>query len=55
MTSDNIGEIGIGDGNMVIMEPMIEASESDTEMIGEMMEIIQGRFPQVAITFRTRI
>lgn len=55
VTSDNIGEVGIGDGNMVIMEPMIEASKSDTEMIGEMMEIIQGRFPQVAITFRTRI
>ena len=55
VTSDNVGEVGIGDGNMVIMEPMIEASESDTEMIGEMMEIIQDRFPQVAINFRTRI
>ena len=55
VTSDNIGEVGIGDGNMVVMEPMIEASESDTEMIGEMMEIIQDRFPQVAISFRTRI
>ena len=55
VVSDNIGEVGIGDGNMVIMEPMIEASESDTEMIGEMMEIIQDRFPQVAINFRPRI
>ena len=55
VTSDNIGEVGIGDGNMVIMEPMIEASGTDTTMIGEMMELIQERFPQVTITFRTRV
>ena len=55
VTSDNIGEVGIGDGNMVIMEPMIEASDTDTTMIGEMMELIQERFPQVTITFRTRV
>ena len=55
VTSDNIGEVGIGDGNMVIMEPMIEASGTDTTMIGEMMELIQERVPQVTITFRTRV
>ena len=45
--SDNIGEVGIGDGNMVIMDPMIEPQESDAEVIGEMVEEMAFRFPQV--------
>jgi hypothetical protein len=53
--SDNIGEVGIGDGNMVIMDPMIEPQESDAEIIGEMMEQIACRFPQVRFDFRTKL
>lgn len=45
--SDNIGEVGIGDGNMVIMDPMIEPQESDAEIIGEMMEQIAFEFPHI--------
>ena len=54
VVSDNVGELGIGDGNMVIMDPMIEPIDEDAEIIGEMMEQIQFRFPQVTIEYKSK-
>lgn len=54
VVSDNVAELGLGDGNVVIMDPMIVPQEEDAEIIGEMMEQISVRFPQVKIDFKSK-
>ena len=49
VVSDNTGEVGVGDGNLIIMDPMIAPEKSDAELMSVMMEVIEERFPQVKI------
>ena len=55
IVSDRSENVGVGDGNLIIMDPMIVPEVDETEIIGEMMEQISLRFPQVSIEFRSKI
>lgn len=54
VVSDRTENVGVGDGNLVIMDPMIVPEVDETEIIAEMMEQISVRFPQVAIEFKSK-
>ena len=54
VVSDRTENVGVGDGNLVIMDPMIVPEVDETEIIAEMMAQISVRFPQVAIEFKSK-
>ena len=54
VVSDRTENVGVGDGNLVIMDPMIVPEVDETEIIAEMMEQISVRFPQVSIEFKSK-
>ena len=55
IVSDKTENVGVGDGNLIIMDPMIVNDVDESEIIGEMMEQISLRFPQVSIDFKAKI
>ena len=55
VVSDKVGEVGIGDGNMVILEPMTGIWSVESTILGDMLEQIESRFPQVRIEFGHRM
>lgn len=55
VVSDNITDVGVGDGNLVFMTPFIEPSMDDADVMEEMMELISERFPQVKIDFKKKL
>lgn len=54
VVSDKVGDLGLGDGNLVIMDPMIAAGDDDMKILADMMAQIESRFPQVRIECRTK-
>ena len=55
VVSDRTENVGVGDGNLIIMDPMIVNDVDESEIIEEMMEQISLRFPQVSIDFKAKI